>query len=146
MPAVPDDERDGRWHARLRRRVGRRGAFLGTFGSVFVLLGLGLLRRAPPPPEEYAAYEYAVRVMPFVGWGAAAVLAGTVAWVGAWTDRWSLNAAGFVGLQIISSGWSAAMAAAALLNGSAFAARSAVTWLMLTVALGIASGWPEPPR
>lgn len=140
------DERDRRWCARVRRRVGRRGAFLLAFGAVFGLLGLGLLRRAPPPPEEAEIYEMALRVMPFGGWGVAAVLAAALAWVGAVTRRWGLDAAAFAGLQFVATCWAASMAAAAVANGSGFAARSALTWATLTVAVGIVSGWPEPPR
>ncbi len=119
------------------RHVGRKGAFLATFGVVFVLLSLST-------PDPMAMHTFARAIMPLSWWSVGFGAAGAVAIVAGLLPP-VRKAIGFAALQLISSLWGMALMMSALFDDAGvLAARAAVIWLAVTVSFHIVSGLEEP--
>jgi hypothetical protein len=123
----------------VRARIGRKGAFLATFGSVFVLLSFST-------PDPLPMHTFARAIMPLPWWSAGFGAAGAVAIVAGLLPP-VRKTIGFVSLQFISSMWGMALLVSALFDDAGvLAARAAAIWLVVTVSFHIVSGLEEPSR
>jgi len=123
---------------RVLSRIGRRGAYLITFGMVFVLLGL-------EPAEPSPVYAYVARLMPLVWWQWAFLVCGAVA-VAAGSLLPPPKAIGFSALQLISVGWGGGILAAALDPAvpGVTAIRGGLLWLLVAISTQVVARLVEP--
>lgn len=130
-PALPSPAR------RVLSRVGRRGAYLITFGSVYVLLGV---REAESGP----AYAVAEQLMPLTWWRWGFLACGLVA-VAAGSLLPPPKAIGFAALQLVALAWGGAILAAALDPAvSADAGQRGLQWLLVAASTQIVARLVEP--
>ncbi|MEU0940285.1 hypothetical protein [Embleya sp. NPDC005971] len=90
--------------ARLRRRLGRRGAFLTIAGAGKVCLGVGFL---VAPPTSTRGLEVLTNAAPLHCWAWVWVLAGSVTFACGWL-RVGNDGAGFLAALVPPSLWAAA--------------------------------------
>ncbi|MFE5332963.1 hypothetical protein ACFRCG_41925 [Embleya sp. NPDC056575] len=129
--------------ARLRQRLGRRGAFLGGMGTLWLLYGYGLLVE---PIASTASYRLLLHVMPMDGWAVAWVVAGVVALLCAWT-RPPWDWPGFAALYATAIPWGlSSLMSWWPLDDNPRGWIGAAIWGALGGAIWVVVGWPEPPR
>lgn len=144
---------DGAWRnlpwwrcraARLRYRIGRRGAALLVFAFVDVIIGWSLID--PSTQAQTAAlpvYRATVEVAPLSVWGwtwiavAAVCVAGAVA-----RSDWFAFAAA-IGIKLV---WAGCFIASWLVFGAPRGWLGAATWGVVAALVYLISGWPEPLR
>lgn len=119
--------------ARLRRRIGRRGAFLGFLAILDIIYGYFITR--PPagiPPQPYP-------VFPAVVWGAWWLLTGAACTAGMLmkVDRVPYNMA-----ALIKTAWGLRFAYL-WYTGVQYAWVSMVIWLCFAAVVLVISGWAE---
>lgn len=122
---------------RVLSRVGRRGAYLITFGAVYVLLAAG-------PLESQPVYVYAEMLMPLSWWRAAFLVCGLVG-IGAGSLLPPPKAIGFAALQVVALAWGGSIVAAAIDPAvSADAGQRGLQWLLVAVSTQIVARLVEP--
>lgn len=131
-PALPGPLR------RVTSRVGRRGAYLVTFGLVYVLLGVEM-------GESIPVYAVAEQLMPLAWWRWAFLACGCIA-VAAGSLLPPPKAIGFSALQIVAFAWGGSIVAAVFVAPGVGAddAVSGLLWLLLAVSTQIVSRLVEP--
>lgn len=128
--------------ARLRRRLGRRGAILLAFGAMWLLYGYSLLVE---PVVSTASYRLLLKVAPMDAWAWAWIVAGSVAWACAWR-RSPLDWPGFAALYMVAVPWGlSSLMSWQPLGDNPRGWISAAIWGALGGAITIVVGWPEPP-
>ncbi len=127
---------------RLARMLGRRGAFLLSFGTVWGLIGYGQI--SSPPPDQRGLHLLLDRV-PLEVWGWLWITAGAVAILSAWMRQGS-DRFGFFALSLIVTPWIISYLVA-WWQGT-FPRGWIVSALYGGLAIGImvVAGWGEPPR
>ncbi|MFI8499476.1 hypothetical protein ACIGFK_13405 [Streptomyces sp. NPDC085524] len=127
---------------RLRRRLGRRGAILTSYGLVWLLYGYAQL--VTPQPDQ-RGLALLLRLMPLDAWAWGWIVAGTVALVYAWAPP-GQDAAAFLALVLIVVPWTATYLVAWLSGGYPRGWVAAAVWTVITVPVLVVAGWPEPSR
>ncbi|WP_405941639.1 hypothetical protein [Streptomyces sp. NBC_00207] len=127
---------------RLKRRLGRRGTILTSYGLVWLLYGYGQLTTPQPDQRGLAT---ALSIMPLSGWGWCWIAAGIVALVSAWAPP-GRDAIAFIVLPLIVVPWMASYLAAWISGGFPRGWVAAAVWAVITVPVLVVAGWPEPPR
>lgn len=127
---------------RLARALGRRGAILLTYGSVWMLYGYAQVISPQPDQRGLGA---ALRVMPLSGWGCAWLACGLVAVVCAWLPQ-GVDAAGFLALPLIVLPWMTSYLASWISGDFPRGWVAAAIWGLIAVPLIVVAGWREPPR
>jgi hypothetical protein len=129
-----------RW---LGRALGRRGAILGGYGTVWLLYGYGQL--VQPPPDQ-RGLSLLLAAMPLAAWAWLWMMAGLVAIVCAFLPQ-GLDVAGFVALVVIVLPWMLGYLASwwplAMFPRGWIAA---LIWGAITMPVIVVAGWSEPPR
>lgn len=125
-------------------RIGRRGAFLGLVGVMWSLYGYGLMRA---PLTDSRGLTLLIRLCPLPRWGLVWLIAGGVAVVAALSTRRRWDEIGYVAVLVPPMLWGLAYLTAwwpmqVYPRGWATAA----VWGMVSTAVMIVAGWPEPPR
>lgn len=121
---------------RALSRVGRRGAYLIAFGTVYVLLAAG-------PLESRPASLYAEMLMPLAWWRTAFGLCGLAA-IAAGSLLPPPKAIGFASLQLVALAWGGAILATALDPTVTGEWQRGLQWLLVAVATQIVARLVEP--
>lgn len=127
---------------RLRRQLGRRGAILSSYGTVWLLYGYALL---VSPLADQRGLRMLLHLMPLTAWGWCWIVAGCIALTCAWA-RPGRDAVAFLALVIVVVPWTLSYLAAWLLGDAPRGWVSAAVWMAITVPVIAVAGWPEPPR
>ena len=132
----------------LPRNIRRRGAYLLSKGSLYVIFGVGLIVRGDATPAGY--YELLQQVAPGPAWGVAWLLAGLVACVAAFmptVHNRHLSPIAFAGLMAMATVWSLGILSTYLLPGPVEGHPWIVASLFgsLMASTAVVAGWPEEP-
>lgn len=127
----------------IGRALGRRGAFLGGMGTMWLLYGYGLWVE---PAVSTASYRLLLEFMPMDAWAAAWMSAGVVALVCAWLPS-PRDWPGFAALYALSVPWGlSSLVSWWPLEDNPRGWIAAAIWGALGGAISTVVGWPEPPR
>jgi hypothetical protein len=127
----------------LTKRLGRRGAILGAFGTVWLLYGYSLL--VEPIPST-AGLTLLLDVMPFDAWAWAWIACGGLAVVCAFMPP-PADWPGFPALYLPGILWGLSyLVSWRPLGDNPRGWIQAAIWGAMLGAIRIAAGWPEPPR
>lgn len=127
---------------RLGRALGRRGAFLLSFGMVWALIGYGQVT-APPPDQR--GLKLLVDRVPLEVWGWLWLTAGLVAIVSAFLPQ-GVDRFGFVALAMIVLPWVISYLYAWLEGTFPRGWIAAALYGGLAIGIMVVAGWGEPPR
>lgn len=127
---------------RLARALGRRGAILLTYGSVWMLYGYAQV--VSPQPDQ-RGLRPVLNVMPLAAWGWAWVVCGLVATVAAWLPQ-GADAVGFLALPLIVLPWMTSYLVAWVTGEFPRGWVAAAIWGLIALPVIVVAGWPEPPR
>lgn len=127
----------------LREQLGRRGAVLGAFGTVWLLYGYGQL--VEPIPST-STLRLVLKVAPIDVWAWAWIAAGVTAMVFAWLPR-PVDWPGFVALYVLAVPWGLSN----LMSWQPFGDNprgwvGAAIWAAFIAVIRIVAGWEESPR
>jgi hypothetical protein len=124
------------------RMLGRRGAFLLCFGTVWGLIGYGQIT-APPPDQR--GLRLLTDVLPLQVWGWCWLTAGLVAIVSAWVKQgWDWP--GFLALPLIVMPWVISYFVAWLQGIFPRGWIASALYGALAIGIFVVAGWREPPR
>lgn len=127
---------------RLLRQLGRRGAFLLSFGAVWALIGYGQI--TSPPPDQRGLHLLTDRV-PLEVWGWLWVTAGVVAILSAFLPQGS-DRFGFLALAMIVTPWIISYLYAWWQGTFGRGWIAAALYGGLAIGIMVVAGWGEPPR
>ncbi|GGV45549.1 hypothetical protein [Streptomyces spectabilis] len=127
---------------RLARILGRRGAILLCYGTVWALYGYGQL--VSPQPDQRGLRLLLDRI-PLDAWAWMWIATGLLAVVFSWLPQ-GRDAPGFVALVLIVLPWMGAYAAAWIMGEFERGWVAALIWGVIAVPVIVVAGWREPPR
>ncbi|MFJ5967872.1 hypothetical protein [Streptomyces sp. NPDC093060] len=127
---------------RLGRALGRRGAILLCYGTVWALYGYGVL--ISPQPNQLGL-NLAIQLLPLQVWGVLWIIAGVIALVSAWLPS-GFDWPGFLALPVIVLPWMTSYFVAWLQGDFTRGWIAAAVWAAIAVPVLVVAGWPEPPR
>lgn len=127
---------------RLGRMLGRRGAILLSYGTVWALYGYGQL--VSPQPDQ-RGLTLATQIWPLYVWGWLFVTAGLLAAVAAFL-RQGVDWFGFVALVLIVLPWMLSYFASWALGDFPRGWVAAAVWAVIAVPVIVVAGWREMPR
>ncbi|MFG3585148.1 hypothetical protein [Streptomyces sp. NPDC047990] len=127
---------------RLSRLLGRRGAFLLPYGTVWTLYGYAQL--VSPQPDQ-RGLTLATQIMSLHVWGWLWIAAGLTAVVSAWLPQ-GADWVGFLTLPLIVLPWMLSYLTAWLQGDFPRGWVSAAVWTAIAVPVLVVAGWREPPR
>ncbi|MEU9333114.1 hypothetical protein AB0D49_08110 [Streptomyces sp. NPDC048290] len=127
---------------RLARMLGRRGAILLSYGSVWALYGYGQL--ISPQPDQ-RGLKLAMQLLPLEVWGWLWMASGIIAVVSAWMPQ-GVDGPGFLALPLIVLPWMASYLASWLQGDFLRGWVAAAVWAAIAVPVLVVAGWREPPR
>lgn len=127
---------------RLSRQLGRRGAILSCYGTVWTLYGVAQL--TSPQPDQ-RGLGLLLNVAPLQLWACAWLLAGITALVCAWAPP-GRDAAAFLALPLVVVPWMASYLVTWILGDFPRGWVAAAVWTAITVPVLVVAGWQEPPR
>lgn len=127
---------------RAASRLGRRGAFLSCYGSIWVLYGAGQL--GMPQPDQ-RGLQPLLALVPLGVWAWCWITAGTIALATAWADTGE-DWPGFVALSAIVLPWTVSYLGAWAIGEYSRGWIAAAVWAVAGTSVLVVAGWPEPPR
>lgn len=127
---------------RLGRALGRRGAILLSYGTVWSLYGYAQV--ASPAPDQ-RGLALATQMLPLTAWGWMWVAAGLLAIAAAWMPQ-GVDWFGFVGLALIVLPWVTSYLATWILGDFPRGWVAAAVWAVIAVPVIVVAGWREAPR
>ena len=127
---------------RLGRALGRRGAILLCYGTVWALYGFAQI--TAPQPDQRGLQPLLERV-PLTVWGWAWVITGLIAIVSAWMPQ-GLDWVGFLALPAMVLPWLGSYLAAWITGEFPRGWVAALVWGVIAVPVLVVAGWREPPR
>lgn len=127
---------------RLGRTLGRRGAILLSYGTVWALYGFAQI--TSPQPDQRGLTP-ALELMPLTVWGWLWVTTGLVAIVCAWMPQ-GLDWPAFLLLPLMVLPWMASYLAAWISGDFPRGWVAALVWAVIAVPVLVVAGWREPPR
>lgn len=131
-----------RFIRRVSRQLGRRGAFLLAFGTVWGLIGYGQI--TSPPPDQRGLHLLLDRI-PLEVWGWLWIAAGLVAIASAWLRQGS-DRFGFFALSLIVLPWIVSYLAAWAQGDFPRGWIVSALYGGLAIGIMVVAGWGEPPR
>jgi len=127
---------------RLMRMLGRRGAILLSYGTVWALVGYAQL--VTPQPQQ-PGLHLALDLLPLQVWGWLWIVAGLIALVTAWLPQ-GADWAGFLALPLIVLPWWLSYLTAWLQGDFPRGWVAAVVWAAIAFPVLVVAGWREPAR
>lgn len=127
---------------RLARALGRRGAILLCYGTVWALYGYAQI--VSPQPDQ-RGLTLVTQMWSLTVWGWLFITAGMCAAVAAFL-RQGADWFGFVALVLIVLPWMTSYLAAWLLGDFPRGWVAAAVWAVIAVPVIVVAGWREPPR
>lgn len=127
---------------RLGRALGRRGAILLSYGTVWSLYGYA---QVASPASDQRGLTVATQWLPLTVWGWIWVTAGLLAIVAAFMKQ-GADWFGFVGLALIVLPWVTSYLATWLLGDFPRGWVAAAVWAVIAIPVIVVAGWREPPR
>ncbi|MFJ2676411.1 hypothetical protein [Streptomyces sp. NPDC087525] len=128
---------------RAARILGRRGAFLLSFGGLWLLYGFGQLME---PLPDTRGIRLLLRLMPLDAWAVCWIVAGLFAVVAACLPQ-GLDWFGFPALLLIVVPWMLSYFFSWWpLGDNPRGWVTALIWAVATVPVIVVAGWREPPR
>lgn len=122
--------------------LGRRGAILLSYGTVWSLFGYGQLI-SPLPPQP--GLTLALQMMSLHAWGWLWITAGVIALVSAWLPQ-GVDWPGFLALPLIVLPWMLSYFVSWLQGDFSRGWVAAAVWAAIAVPVIVVAGWREPPR
>ena len=126
---------------RLGQALGRRGAILLAYGTVWALYGYGQLIS----PLRQPGLQLALQILPLTVWAWAWITTGVLAIVAAFLPA-GTDWFGFVGLVLIVLPWMTSYLATWLLGDFPRGWVAASVWAAIAVPVIVVAGWREAPR
>lgn len=127
---------------RLGRALGRRGAILLSYGTVWSLYGFAQITSPQPDQRGLAPL---LEVWPLTVWGCMWVATGLAAIVSAWLPQ-GFDWVGFLALPAMVLPWMGSYLAAWLTGEFPRGWVAALVWGVIAVPVLVVAGWREPPR
>ena len=127
---------------RLGRALGRRGAILLSYGTVWSLYGYAQI--TSPQPDQRGLTP-ALELAPLAVWGWLWALTGLTAIVSAWLPQ-GLDWLGFLALPAMVLPWTGSYLLAWLMGDFPRGWVAALVWAAIAVPVLVVAGWREPPR
>ncbi|ARX81505.1 hypothetical protein SMD44_00903 [Streptomyces alboflavus] len=127
---------------RLGRMLGRRGAILLSYGTVWALYGYGQL--VSPQPDQRGLRLLLDRI-PLDVWAWMWIAAGLLAVISAWLPQ-GRDWTGFLALVVIVLPWMGSYAASWAMGEFNRGWVAALIWGVIAVPVIVVAGWREPPR
>lgn len=125
---------------RLWRMLGRRGAILLSYGTVWTLYGYGQITSPLPSQPGLRAVE---ELMPLDAWGWLWVVTGLTAVVASWLPQ-GRDWLGFLALPLMVLPWMASYALAWAGGDFSRGWIAVSVWGALAVPVLVVAGWSEP--
>ena len=125
---------------RLGRTLGRRGAILLCYGTVWALYGYAQI--TSPQPDQRGLQPILERV-PLTVWGWLWVATGLTAVVSAWLPQ-GRDWVGFLALPAMVLPWMASFLLAWLMGDYPRGWVAALVWAVIAVPVLVVEGWREP--
>jgi hypothetical protein len=122
--------------------LGRRGAILLSYGSVWGLYGYGQL--ISPQPDQ-RGLTLALQMLPLGAWGGLFIASGILAAVAAFLPQ-GVDWFGFVALVLIVLPWMTSYLASWALGDFPRGWVAAAVWGVIAVPVIVVAGWREPLR
>lgn len=132
----------GRAARRLMRMLGRRGAILLSYGTVWALYGYGIL--ISPLPNQ-PGLQLATDLLPLRAWGWLWIAAGLIALFSAWLPQ-GVDWAGFLALPLIVLPWMLSYFTSWLQGDFPRGWIASAVWAAIAVPVLVVAGWREPAR
>ncbi|MFD9069133.1 hypothetical protein [Streptomyces lasiicapitis] len=127
---------------RLGRMLGRRGAILICYGTVWALYGYGQI--VSPQPDQ-RGLEPLIEALSLDVWGSLWVATGLVAVGSAWLPQ-GRDWPGFLALPAIVLPWMGSYLAAWISGAFPRGWVAAAVWGVIAVPVIVVAGWREPPQ
>ena len=127
---------------RLGRVLGRRGAILLSYGTVWSLYGFAQI--TSPQPDQ-RGLQPVLELMSLTVWGWLWVATGLVAIVSAWMPQ-GLDWPGFLALPLMVLPWMVSYLGAWIAGDFPRGWVAALGWTVIAVPVLVVAGWREPPR
>lgn len=127
---------------RLARMLGRRGAILLSYGTVWGLYGYGLL---VSPPIQQPGLNLATNLLPLHAWGGLWITAGLIALASAWLPQ-GVDWFGFLALPLIVLPWMLSYFTSWLQGEFPRGWIASAVWAAIAVPVLVVAGWREPVR
>jgi hypothetical protein len=122
--------------------LGRRGAILLSYGTVWALYGYGQL--VSPQPDQ-RGLTLATQVLPLHVWGWLWIATGILALGAAFVPQ-GVDWFGFVALVLIVLPWMLSYLVSWLLGDFPRGWVAAAVWAVIAIPVIVAAGWREAPR
>jgi hypothetical protein len=127
---------------RLGRTLGRRGAILLSYGTVWSLYGFAQI--TSPQPDQ-RGLQPLLELVSLTVWGWLWVATGLVAIVSAWMPQ-GRDWPGFLALPLMVLPWMASYLGAWIAGDFPRGWVAALVWAVIAVPVLVVAGWREPPR
>lgn len=127
---------------RLSRALGRRGAILLSYGTVWALYGYAQI--TSPQPDQRGLQPILERV-PLTAWGCLWVATGLTAIVSSWMPQ-GRDWVGFLALPAMVLPWMTSYLLAWLMGDFPRGWVAALVWGVIAVPVLVVAGWREPPH
>lgn len=127
---------------RLGRALGRRGAILLSYGTVWALFGYGLL--VSPLPQQ-PGLTLALQLLPLKAWGWLWIATGLIAVAAAWAPQ-GVDWPGFLSLPLIVLPWMTSYLVSWVQGDFPRGWIASAVWAAIAVPVLVVAGWREPVR
>lgn len=122
--------------------LGRRGAILLCYGTVWAIIGYGQITS---PAPDLRGLRLLLQTMPLDAWGWIWVTSGLIAIVSAWLPQ-GRDWPGFLALPLMVLPWSVSYLLAWIIGDYPRGWVAAVVWGAIAAPVLVVAGWREPPR